>query len=455
MTGANGMTGVAVRPVRAGDRAAVDALHEREWGGPYVVAHGTRHDLRTLPTLVATDGAGAVVGALVHRDDADGLEVVSVVAAVSGGGVGTALLAAAEQVARAGGRDRLWLVTTNDNLRALRFYQRRGLRLARVDQGAVDRARRLKPSIPAVGDDGIPLHDELVLELRLAADGRFPVGRPVHGEQVATGRPDTAWISLTTDYGLADGFVAACHGVIARLAPEARVIDVTHLVPPADVRRGAAVLAQTVPHLPAGVHVAVVDPGVGTTRRGIALATPRGLLVGPDNGLLVDAAEVLGGVTAAVELTDPDQFAPEVSRTFHGRDVFAPVAARLALGAPLAGVGPAVDPQSLVRLPTPVLRREADGFTAEVLTVDHFGNVQLAAPDDLLAPLPARVRVRTGAGSGPGREAVHGRTFGDAPPGGLVVHGDSAGRVAVAVNGGRAVDLLAVTPGDLLRVAAG
>ncbi|MEU4639931.1 SAM-dependent chlorinase/fluorinase [Micromonospora sp. NPDC023814] len=265
----------------------------------------------------------------------------------------------------------------------------------------------------------------------------------------------TPWISLTTDYGLADGFVAACHGMIARLAPAARVIDVTHLVPPADVRRGAAVLAQTVPHLPEGVHVAVVDPGVGTARRGVALAAPRGLLVGPDNGLLVDAAEALGGVTAAVELTAPDWLAPEVSRTFHGRDVFAPVAARLALGAPLSGAGPAVDPATLVRLPAPVVRPEAAGFTAEVLTVDHFGNVQLAAPADLLAPLPAWVRVRPDVEPGAGREAVHGRTFGDAPAGGLVVHADSAGLVAVAVNGGRAVDLLTVAPGDLLRVTAG
>ncbi|SCG17758.1 S-adenosylmethionine hydrolase (SAM-hydroxide adenosyltransferase) [Micromonospora echinofusca] len=443
------MTGMTVRPARAEDRAAVDALHEREWGGPYVVAHDTRHDLRTLPTLVAADGAGAVVGALAYRADADGLEVVSVVAATPGGGVGTALLAAAAEVARAGGRHRLWLVTTNDNLRALRFYQRCGLRLVRVDRGAVDRARRLKPSIPMVGEGGIGLHDELVLELLLAAGERVPDARAEHGADRAP------WISLTTDYGLADGFVAACHGVIARLAPQARIVDVTHLVPPADVRRGAAVLAQAVPHLPEGVHVAVVDPGVGTARRGVALATPRGLLVGPDNGLLVDAAEALGGVSAAVELTDPDWLAPEVSRTFHGRDVFAPVAARLALGAPLARFGPAVDPGSLVRLPTPVLRREADGFAAEVLTVDHFGNVQLAAPGELLTPLPARVRVGPGAGSAPGREAVHGRTFGDAPPGGLVVHADSAGRVAVAVNGGRAVDLLAVAPGDLLRVAAG
>ncbi|WP_341719644.1 SAM-dependent chlorinase/fluorinase [Micromonospora sp. FIMYZ51] len=261
----------------------------------------------------------------------------------------------------------------------------------------------------------------------------------------------TGFVSLTTDYGLADGFVAACHGVIARIAPAVRVLDVTHLVPPGDVRRGAAVLAQTVPHLPIGVHVAVVDPGVGTARRGLALAAPGGFLVGPDNGLLLDAADALGGVTAVVELTSPEWLAPRVSATFHGRDVFAPVAARLAAGARLAGAGPAVDPATLVRLPEPVVEQRPDGFTAEVLTVDHFGNVQLAAPAALLAPLPARVRVSP-AGDRAAIEAVHGRTFGDAPVGALVAHADSADLVALSVNGGRAADLLAVRPGTLLRV---
>ncbi|GGO31282.1 SAM hydrolase/SAM-dependent halogenase family protein [Micromonospora parathelypteridis] len=262
----------------------------------------------------------------------------------------------------------------------------------------------------------------------------------------------TPWISLTTDYGLTDGFVAACHGVIARIAPAARVIDVTHLVPPMDVRRGAAVLAQTVPYLPAVVHMAVVDPGVGTARRGVALATPGGLLVGPDNGLLPDAAAALGGVTAAVELTDPRWLADRVSGTFHGRDVFAPVAARLALGAPLGEAGPPVDPAGLVRLPSPTLTSDAHGFTAEVSTVDHFGNVQLAAPAHLLDPLPAALRVGP-PDSTPARPAVRGRTFGDAPDDGLVVYVDSADLVAVAVNGGRAVDVLRVAPGDLLRVS--
>src|ERR671939_426163 len=138
------------------------------------------------------------------------------------------------------------------------------------------------------------------------------------------------WISLTTDYGTFDGFVAACHGAIARIAPDVRVIDVTHHVPPADVSRGAAVLAQTVPSLPPSVHVAVVDPGVGTARRGVAIQAGDGVLVGPDNGLLPPAAQALGGIRRAVVLDRRDWMAATVSPTFHGRDVFAPVAARIA-----------------------------------------------------------------------------------------------------------------------------
>ena len=138
------------------------------------------------------------------------------------------------------------------------------------------------------------------------------------------------WISFTTDYGLCDCFVASCHGVIARLSPNVRIIDITHDIPPGDVRRGAHVLAEAVEHLPVSVHLAVVDPGVGTDRRAIAVQTPGGILVGPDNGLLPEAADRLGGITDVVELTTTAWFAPRVSPTFHGRDIFAPVAARLA-----------------------------------------------------------------------------------------------------------------------------
>ncbi|GGQ57528.1 SAM hydrolase/SAM-dependent halogenase family protein [Couchioplanes azureus] len=254
------------------------------------------------------------------------------------------------------------------------------------------------------------------------------------------------WISLTTDYGTFDGFAAACHGVIARLAPAVRVIDVTHHVPPADVARGAAVLAQTAPHLPPSVHVAVVDPGVGTERRGIAVGTPNGLLVGPDNGLLVWAAEALGGLDTVVELTNPDWFLGDVSRTFHGRDIFSPVAARLALGAPLTDAGSQVDPKSVVRLPDPIVALGDGWIEAEVVTVDRFGNVQLAAGGSMLTGLGPDLVVC-------GVKARRAQTFGDAGKGELIVYEDSAGRVAIAVNGGRAVVVLSVRPGDVVRIA--
>jgi S-adenosylmethionine hydrolase len=254
------------------------------------------------------------------------------------------------------------------------------------------------------------------------------------------------WISLTTDYGTFDGFVAACHGAIARIAPDVRVIDVTHHVPPADVARGAAVLAQTAPHLPLSVHVAVVDPGVGTARRGIAIGTPNGVLVGPDNGLLIWAAEALGGIEATVELANKDWFRRDVSHTFHGRDVFAPAAARIAAGAALGDAGPSVDQDTLVRLPEPVVAVGDGWLEAEVMTVDRFGNVQLAAGGAMLAGLGNDLLI------GGNVRARRGNTFQDVAAGDLLVYEDSAGRVAIAVNGGRAVVVMSVRPGDIVRI---
>jgi S-adenosyl-L-methionine hydrolase (adenosine-forming) len=207
------------------------------------------------------------------------------------------------------------------------------------------------------------------------------------------------------------------------------------------VARGAAVLADTVSALPPAVHVAVVDPGVGTARRAVALRTPDGFLVGPDNGLLPWAADALGGVATAVELrsgTEEVRF-----HTFHGRDVFCPAAARLARGADVAGEGPPLDPATLVRLPDPMVRHGKGWVEAEVRTVDRFGNVQLAATD--AAGLDGALRVG-------GTPAVRGRTFADAQPGGLVVLIDSAGRLAVAADGASAADLLRVGPGDVVRI---
>ena len=253
------------------------------------------------------------------------------------------------------------------------------------------------------------------------------------------------WISLTTDYGTFDGFAAACRGVIARIAPDVRINDITHHVPPADVSRGAAVLAQTAPHLPPSVHVAVVDPGVGSQRRGVAIGTPEGILVGPDNGLLIWAAEALGGIDAAVELTNKEWLLGDVSRTFHGRDVFSPAAARLALGAPLGDAGPAIAPDTLVRLPDPVVSIGDGWLESEVITVDRFGNVQLAAGGGTLSGLSPELVIG-------GIKARRAQTFSDAQQGEMIVYEDSAGRVAIAVNGGRAVVLLSVRPGDMVRI---
>ncbi|OPC81688.1 hypothetical protein B4N89_12685 [Embleya scabrispora] len=249
-------------------------------------------------------------------------------------------------------------------------------------------------------------------------------------------------ITFTTDYGLADGFVAACHGVIAGIAPAVPVVDVTHQVPPGDIRRGALVLAQTVPWFPAGsVHVAVVDPGVGTTRRAIVLRAGGHLLVGPDNGLLIWAARELGGPTEIREIANPALTLARVSRTFHGRDVFAPVAAHLAAGTPFAEVGPAVTDPAAPAEPVP----------GEVLTVDHFGNVQLAhSTADFAGADTLRIEVGGRVLTAPLRG-----TFGEVAAGELVAYADSAGFLAISVNRGDAAGLLGVRAGDRIDVRPG
>jgi S-adenosylmethionine hydrolase len=263
------------------------------------------------------------------------------------------------------------------------------------------------------------------------------------------------WISFTTDYGADDGFVAACAGVIATIAPATRVLTVTNTVPPQDIRRGATVLAQTVPYLPRAVHLGVVDPGVGTGRRSVAIVAPGGVLVGPDNGLLIPAAEALGGVQAAHQLTEPKYRLSTVSSTFHGRDVFAPAAAHLACGVAPEQLGPPVDPNHLIRLPKPRILVEHGELSSDILGADHFGNLQLAAKLADLASFGATpgesVQVRIG---GRGREATVGRTFADVSLGAMVVFVDSAGHVAIAINGGSAANHLRFSPGETVVLRA-
>ena len=258
-----------------------------------------------------------------------------------------------------------------------------------------------------------------------------------------------SWLSLLTDYGLEDGFVAACHGVVANLVPAARVIDITHLVPPGDIRRGATVLAQTVPSLPPAVHVGVVDPGVGTPRRPIAVVAGRSVLVGPDNGLLPQAADALGGIAEVHELTNARLWRHPVSATFHGRDIFCPVAAQLAAGVALDVVGTRLDPDSLVRLSAPVAHVDGVRVEAEVATVDRFGNAQFGCAPPPGWRLGQRLAIESESFSG---EAAYERTFGAVAPGESVAFVDSAGLLALGVNGGRASDRLGLAPGVVVTL---
>ena len=259
-------------------------------------------------------------------------------------------------------------------------------------------------------------------------------------------------VSFLSDYGHADEFVGVVHGVIARVCPEARVIDLGHGVPRQDVRAGAAMLARALPHMPAGVHLAVVDPDVGARRRALALRTAEDdrLLVGPDNGLLIPAAMRFGGIAEAVEISHSPWRLEPVSATFHGRDVFAPVTARLAAGEPLAEAGAPLEPGELVALDLPQPRREDGALVAHVMVIDGFGNVQLdAAPSDLGGRLGRKVEV------GDGRSARYLRTFADAEPGELLLYEDAAGMLALAVNGGEAAAALGdLEPGAEVRLTA-
>jgi len=261
------------------------------------------------------------------------------------------------------------------------------------------------------------------------------------------------WISFTTDYGIDDGFVGVCEGVIARIAPGPRVVHISHTVPPQDVRRGAAVLAQAVPYLPPAVHLAVVDPGVGTNRRGVVVVAAEGVLVGPDNGVLLPAAELLGGVREAYELTEPAYRLSTVSATFHGRDVFAPAAAHLAAGVPTERFGAAVDPATLVRLPDAETSVEQGKLTTEIQYIDTFGNIQLAATGADLDASGASLGTTAHANlNGRSVNATVGRTFADTIRDGLIVYVDSGGRVALAVNGGSAANEFGGKVGDPVRL---
>jgi len=260
-------------------------------------------------------------------------------------------------------------------------------------------------------------------------------------------------LCFASDYGLTDDFAGVCRGVIARVAPDVCVIDVTHGLPECNVLAGALVLRNTLLYMPdRAVHLAVVDPGVGGPRRAVGLLSGGDrLFVGPDNGVLTLAADRDGGVEAAHELTNEELWLAPLSATFHGRDIFAPVAARLADGLALDVAGTAIEPDGLTRLELPEPRRYRDGLTTTALLVDRFGNVALNL----------RARQLEAAEFGDTVELVCAgerflarvaRTFASVRASDIVVLVDSYGQVGIAVNAGSAEEVLGLEPGDEVRL---
>jgi S-adenosylmethionine hydrolase len=255
-------------------------------------------------------------------------------------------------------------------------------------------------------------------------------------------------VSLLTDFGVRDPSAAILHGVILSIAPDARIVDISHEVRKFAIRDGALLLWCALPYLPVGTHVAVVDPGVGTERRPIALRVARGdVLIGPDNGLLIAGAERLGGIVETRILESAAHRLPVVSTSFHGRDIFAPAAAHLAKGTAIGDLGPSVHPATLVPSPIAEAVVEPSRLRSSIVYVDTFGNVKLAG---LRADLEAAIGpVRPGdrlelAFGAPGDDAaavhvVYWRaTFADADPGEVLLYEDSYGRICLAENQGDA-----------------
>ena len=262
------------------------------------------------------------------------------------------------------------------------------------------------------------------------------------------------FVTFLSDFGLKDGFVGTCHGVIKRIAPEVQIIDITHGIPPRAVLQGAFVLDSTVGYMPVGVHLAIVDPGVGGPRRSLALRDAEGRhYVGPDNGLLIPAAS-RAGITAAHELANPEYALGSISRTFHGRDLFSPAAAHLARGVGIEQLGPPLDPDALIRLELPELVIEDGVIDATSLYVDSFGNIALNVSRDEVEALGivsgTRLEIER---AGERYYAVMARTFADARPGDVILYEDSYKNMAVAISRGNAAQMLHAAAGQQIRIA--
>jgi S-adenosylmethionine hydrolase len=266
------------------------------------------------------------------------------------------------------------------------------------------------------------------------------------------------FVSMLTDWGNRDPYAAICHGVVLSIVPEALIVDITHEIEKFNIRHGALMLWQTLPYLPIGAHMAVIDPGVGTHRRPIAIETARGdLLIGPDNGLLIPGAEKLGGIVRVHVIDNIQYRLPVLTSTFHGRDLFAPAAAHLALGVPLHAIGPEIDPDELVAIDwPPVVVRDGE-LESTVIYTDSFGNLKLTGVTaDLLDSIDGlehgeQLEVRFGGHDKP-LMMQWAPTFGDVPEGGYLIYEDSYGRLCVAQNQGSALESLSVPEGAPIMV---
>jgi S-adenosylmethionine hydrolase len=261
-------------------------------------------------------------------------------------------------------------------------------------------------------------------------------------------------ISLTSDFCSTEEWVGVMKGVIISINPSALIVDICHDIPPFDIGKGAFVLAAALPHLPVGVHVAVVDPGVGTRRRAVVLQAGRGdLLVGPDNGLLLPAVERLGGVEKAYSLENENLFKIPVHPTFHGRDIFAPAAAHLSLGVSPQEVGPPLGEADLVPAPWGRAKEEEGAIYAQIIDVDHFGSLRLNA-------YPAQVKslgyqegdtILLGVGEEE-LEATYASTFGGVEMGSILLFEDSSGVMAAGINGGSLARTTGAAPGHMVII---
>jgi S-adenosylmethionine hydrolase len=259
-------------------------------------------------------------------------------------------------------------------------------------------------------------------------------------------------VTLTTDFGIEDGNVGVMKGVILGINPQTTIIDLSHDIAPQDIGGAAYVLRRAYEFFPQGtIHLVVVDPGVGTDRRPVAVCTRRALFVAPDNGVLshvLDHVRQTGDHPQAVHLTNPAYWLPEISHVFHGRDIFAPVAAHLSLGVPVDHLGPPID--DLCALPTPRLLRQPGKVVGQVMHIDHFGNLLTNIPGSDLLSLGQTITTSIGGAS------INGlcKTFGQGRNGDLIAYIDSSAHLAIASVNGSAQALLHTQHGERVEVVA-